>query len=60
MHFHTSGYESLYEFIPKEILPNEYGGNAGPTNKLHQENLEIIKKHQDYLFNDDNWKLLKY
>lgn len=26
--------ESLYEQVPKRILPIEYGGNAGPIDKL--------------------------
>jgi ADP-glucose pyrophosphorylase len=58
-HFHTSGYESLFEFIPKEFFPNEYGGNAGSTDKLYKENLEILEKHKDYIMNDENWKILR-
>jgi hypothetical protein len=59
MHFHTSGYESLYEFIPKDVLPNEYGGHGGSIDKFYQQNLENIKSQKDYLDNDDNWKILK-
>lgn len=58
MHFHTSGYESLHEFIPKEILPNEYGGSGGPIDNFYQTSLEHLHRNSDYLKNDDNWKLL--
>lgn len=35
MHFHPDGLESLYKFVPKEILPEEYGGNAGKLQEIH-------------------------
>lgn len=28
--FHSPGSDTIYQFIPKEILPEEYGGDAGP------------------------------
>jgi len=31
IHVHGSDWTSLYEQVPKEILPTEYGGNAGST-----------------------------
>lgn len=34
---HTAGLNSLYNYIPKEILPEEYGGNAGPIQCIHGE-----------------------
>lgn len=40
--FHTPGSETLYKFIPKDVLPEEYGGNAGP--------IENIKEHWVNLF----------
>lgn len=30
VYFHTDGYESLYKYVPKDVLPEEYGGYAGP------------------------------
>jgi hypothetical protein len=34
MYIHSKGYETLHEHVPKKILPNEYGGNAGPLTEL--------------------------
>lgn len=33
--FHSRGLESLYETVPKEVLPNEYGGTVGSIDDLH-------------------------
>ena len=33
--FHSDGYEGLHKYIPKEILPEEYGGYAGPIQVFH-------------------------
>lgn len=33
IHIH-SNLEDLYKFVPKEMLPEEYGGNAGPIKVL--------------------------
>jgi hypothetical protein len=35
--FHSQGLESLHEFVPKEILPSEYGGDLGSINDLHAD-----------------------
>lgn len=32
--FHTPGSETLYDFIPREMLPEEYGGYAGPIQDI--------------------------
>jgi hypothetical protein len=34
---HTGGLETLYKYVPKEILPEEYGGYAGPLCVIHGE-----------------------
>lgn len=33
--FMHSDLKTLYEYIPKEILPAEYGGDAGPIQAIH-------------------------
>lgn len=35
VHIHTDGLESLYKFVPKDILPEEYGGTAGKLQEFH-------------------------
>lgn len=32
--FHTPGSETLFNFIPREMIPDEYGGSAGPLNVM--------------------------
>lgn len=57
-HFHTGGLESLYELVPREILPIEYGGEAGKIDVIYEEIMRNIENHQEYLSDDSNWKLL--
>lgn len=37
IYVHTAGLESLYKYIPKDVLPEEYGGYAGPLDVIHGE-----------------------
>lgn len=55
LHFHTSGLETLHEFIDKEILPEEYGGTAGCLEDYFKQTLCSLYDHRDYLMNDDNF-----
>lgn len=57
LHFHTSGYESLYEFVPRQQLPLEYGGDAGKSDDLFKQWLKVVESRGEYLSDDDNWKL---
>ncbi|KPI93911.1 Alpha-tocopherol transfer protein-like [Papilio xuthus] len=40
LYVHNTDYESLYKHVPKEVLPAEYGGNAGTAREL----IENLKK----------------
>lgn len=55
INFHTPGSTTLFKFIPKEFLPNEYGGTAGSieTMKLYWTNR--IESHRF----DESTKKLK-
>lgn len=57
MHFHTSGYETLYEHVSRDILPLEYGGDAGKIDEFYEEWVRILDSHSEYLSDDRNWKL---
>lgn len=56
MHFHTCGYETLYEHVPREFLPSIYGGNAGEIEDIHKAWVRKVESHNDYLNNHLNWK----
>ncbi len=51
IHFHTEGSNTIFQFIPQDVLPVEFGGKGG---SLH----EIKGDYHDYkiiiyLFNND-------
>ncbi|XP_018359632.1 PREDICTED: uncharacterized protein LOC108758906 isoform X2 [Trachymyrmex cornetzi] len=43
--FMHSDIKTLYDYIPREILPAEYGGDAGPIQNIHDM---WMKKLEDY------------
>ncbi|KAG5680466.1 hypothetical protein PVAND_009974 [Polypedilum vanderplanki] len=56
-HIHSNGYESLYDYVPKELLPSEYGGTSGVTiEESHRQWIARTEKNRDFLLNDDNWR----
>lgn len=59
IHFHTSGYDSLHQFISKDLLPTEYDGEAGSIEDIFDDWLNIVESQRDYLRDDTNWKLLE-
>ncbi|CRK98509.1 CLUMA_CG011865, isoform A [Clunio marinus] len=54
--FHT-GVETLYDVVPRELLPNEFGGTAGSIDDFYKDWKMHIESKRDYILNDDNWKL---
>ena len=34
-HIHSNGLETLHQHVPRKILPNEYGGEAGKLDELY-------------------------
>uniref|UniRef100_W8C5Z9 Alpha-tocopherol transfer protein n=1 Tax=Ceratitis capitata TaxID=7213 RepID=W8C5Z9_CERCA len=57
IHFHTDGMESLFEYIPREMLPNEYGGNAGEIAELKKIWTDELKVKRDFLMDEKYWKM---
>lgn len=38
--------ESLYEFVPREMLPEEYGGGAGSLATLRAQTQKTLAEHR--------------
>jgi hypothetical protein len=54
--FMHSSMESLYEHIPKSILPEEYGGDAGPIQKIHDQWMKKVADYGPWFKEQDNVK----
>ncbi|KAH8261761.1 hypothetical protein KR038_007975, partial [Drosophila bunnanda] len=57
--FHTVSMDSLYEFVPRKMLPEEYGGGAGSLATLRAQTQKTLAEHRDYLMNPDHWVVEK-
>ena len=44
--FHTSGYDSLHQIIPKDILPEEYGGTCSSTEIIWKSWLQYLESQR--------------
>ena len=55
IHVHTS-IETLYEFVPKNILPEEYGGNAGKLSDLYDQWIRTFEEHRSWFEKEENIK----
>ena len=43
MHTHLPDSETLYKYVPKEILPMEYGGYCGPLETVRNYWLDVLE-----------------
>lgn len=55
LYVHGDNLESLYKHIPKRLLPEEYGGEAGPIQdiitaweKRIQSSADLLKSYEKY------------
>lgn len=46
IHTHLPGAETLFKFIPRNILPKEYGGTQGPINTVRGFWLEFLTTYR--------------
>ncbi|RZC37681.1 uncharacterized protein BDFB_004462 [Asbolus verrucosus] len=47
LNFHTDSMETLYKYVPKECLPEDYGGDAPPLATLHAQNAKNLLENVD-------------
>ncbi|XP_060807666.1 uncharacterized protein LOC106142999 [Amyelois transitella] len=52
LYVHNKGLDDLYKFVPKEILPAEYGGSGGTIRDIIDYWVKKIKEYDEW-FNDD-------
>ncbi|XP_067634964.1 clavesin-2-like isoform X2 [Eurosta solidaginis] len=57
IHFHTAGLDSLYKYVSRSILPEEYGGTGGTLDKLRAQLLANLSCKREYLMDPNYWKV---
>lgn len=56
MYFH-SNVDSLNKYIPRDLLPDEYGGKAGKLADIKAEWYAKLLEYRDYMLDDLRWKV---
>ncbi|BES87247.1 CRAL/TRIO domain [Nesidiocoris tenuis] len=54
IHFHQPDSKTLYDYVPAEILPNEYGGKAGTVADIKETWKTKVEKNRDW-FRSNPW-----
>ncbi|KAG8313972.1 hypothetical protein J6590_103005 [Homalodisca vitripennis] len=47
-----SNLETLFQTVPKEIMPKDYGGEAPTMEELNEQNLQRIQKYRQYFLDE--------
>lgn len=55
LYVHGSNVEEVQRHIPKEVLPNEYGGTEGTIQELINYWEEKYLEHRDFLMEFENY-----
>ncbi|XP_073830645.1 alpha-tocopherol transfer protein-like [Musca autumnalis] len=58
-HFHTKGLDTLYEHVPRDMLPVDYGGKAGSLADITADWWKIVHSKKSYLMDPKHWKINK-
>ncbi|XP_076181488.1 alpha-tocopherol transfer protein-like [Ptiloglossa arizonensis] len=54
--FMHSDLKTLYEYIPREILPTEYGGDAGPIQAIHETWIQKLEEYRPWFLEQESVK----
>ncbi|XP_063909027.1 alpha-tocopherol transfer protein-like [Zophobas morio] len=57
IHFHLPNSETLYDYIPRDVLPVEYGGNIGKLKDMKNEWIKKVIALKEYFADQSRWKV---
>ncbi|XP_073829451.1 alpha-tocopherol transfer protein [Musca autumnalis] len=57
LHFHMPKTETAYKFFPREMLPEEYGGNGGKLVDLREFWVNKLMENREFIIDQTKWKL---
>ncbi|XP_075992123.1 alpha-tocopherol transfer protein-like [Anticarsia gemmatalis] len=53
LYVHNKNYDAMYQHIPKDILPKEYGGNGGSVAEITEYWRNKVKEYSSWLTEDE-------
>lgn len=54
---HLPDSDTLFKYIPRDILPKEYGGHCGSIETTRSYWLSYLESYRSYVMDDDQWRL---
>lgn len=55
VHTHLPNSNTIYDYVPKDLLPTEYGGEADSIPNIKKWWIEKIMAHRDYINDESRW-----
>ncbi|XP_026324459.1 retinol-binding protein pinta-like [Hyposmocoma kahamanoa] len=55
LYVHNKNYEEMYKYIPKDILPAEYGGNGGTIKEIVDHWKKKVQEYSSWLEEDEKY-----
>lgn len=55
--FHLPASETLFEFIPKEMVPKEYGGDGASVDFYKERIDNLLVQKRGFLMDGDYWRM---
>ncbi|XP_026275283.1 alpha-tocopherol transfer protein-like [Frankliniella occidentalis] len=56
IHYHPPGDPSFYDFVPKELMPKDYGGDQPSCAELKEVWRKKVIAHRDFFLDERTWK----
>ncbi|XP_060527195.1 alpha-tocopherol transfer protein-like [Cylas formicarius] len=55
IHTHLPNSTTLYDHVPRDLLPEEYGGTVGKIDDLKRAWIDKVRQHRDYVVDESRW-----
>lgn len=58
LHFHTPNSTTLFDYIPRDLIPEDYGGTLGKTvTDIKNEWIQRVEENREFFTNKDMWRV---
>ncbi|EEZ98182.1 alpha-tocopherol transfer protein [Tribolium castaneum] len=57
LHFHLPNSETLFDYVSRDVLPAEYGGNVGKLSEMKDEWVKKVLAKKEYFADESRWRV---